>query len=268
MLKREVIATGSTIEEAQEAAARELGASPDANIEYEILSLPQKKTLGLFGGTPAKVRAYVSLSPASAAKRYLEKILEKMEMNAEVTVDEREDGAQLRMNGEDALGALIGRRGETLDSLQYLCSLAANQNSETYYRITLNAGTYREKRERTLEALARRIAASAQRTGRSTTLEPMSSYERRIIHTAVQEIDGVISWSVGEGESRRVVIGVSKDAAPARYERDRGGRPRSRDGGHARPRSSDRGFSRPNPNPDRDPVKDVSDAPLYGRIDK
>lgn len=265
MLK-EVIATGTTIEKAQEEAARLLNADASADIEYEILALPQKKTLGLFGGSPAKVRAFIRISPADVAKEYLEKILRCMDIDAELTVEEQEDGAQIRLSGEDAIGALIGHRGETLDSLQYLCSLAANQNSESYYRITLNAGTYREKRERTLQSLAKRIAHSALKTGRSTTLEPMSSYERRIIHTAVQQIDGVMSWSVGEGEGRRVVIGISKDAKPAKAEHS-SGRPQSRRrpprGGRSTPRSAP-----VSTDPNREPVKDATSAPLYGRLDK
>lgn len=116
-----------------------------------------------------------------------------------------ENSAKFTLKGEN-LGVIIGRRGETLDALQHLTSLAASDKDSKYYRIMLDTENYREKREKTLQSLAKRTAASAIKSGRQRSLEPMNPYERRIIHTAVQEVEGVSSHSVGEGNRRHVVI--------------------------------------------------------------
>ena len=110
-------------------------------------------------------------------------------MKLSIESTDKEDGILIDLKG-DELGIIIGHRGETLDAIQYLVSLVANKGEEKYQRITIDTGEYRKKRERTLTSLARRIAQNAVKTRRSTTLEPMNPYERRIIHTAVQEIDG------------------------------------------------------------------------------
>ena len=107
----------------------------------------------------------------------------------------------------DNVGFIIGHRGETLDALQYLAGLVANHVDEEYYRISINIGNYREKREKTLEILGRKLAFKAVKTGAKTSLEPMNPYERRIIHTAVQKVRGAASWSEGENMQRHVVIG-------------------------------------------------------------
>ena len=115
------------------------------------------------------------------------------------------NGVRFTLSGPD-LGVVIGRRGETLDALQYLSGLVANRMEGDYLRITIDSGNYREKRERTLEALARKLALQAVRTGKSQTLEPMNPYERRIIHAAVSQVRGATSSSIGEEPNRRVVI--------------------------------------------------------------
>ena len=141
----------------------------------------------------------------------------------------KENAVLISLEGE-SVGVIIGHRGETLDSIQYLTSLAAS-NGGGYFKVTINIGNYREKREEALVNLAKRDSEQVIRTGRSRSLEPMNPYERRIIHTAVQEIDGVVSTSFGEGAARRVVIGVEGgEMRPPR----RGGRD-SRDGGRRRP---------------------------------
>ena len=137
--------------------------------------------------------------------------------------------------------------------MQYLCSLAAN-SGDGFFRVSLDTGNYRQKREQTLKSLARRMSSQVLRTGRSRTLEPMNPYERRIIHTEVQAIDGVESASVGEGMGRRVVI--SPVGAPPRRDDRRG---RGRNGGR-KPAAA------PTATPDREHKKDMS-LPLYGKID-
>ena len=126
----------------------------------------------------------------------------------DITADEVREMAPsaLILSGED-IGFIIGHRGETLDALQYLASLVANHVDGSYFRVTLDVGNYREKRKETLEALGKKMAARAVKTGRNSSLEPMNPYERRIIHTAVQTVEGAKSWSEGVDQGRHVVIG-------------------------------------------------------------
>lgn len=194
-----------------------------------------------------------------------------------------EDNVCLQLTGT-GLGVIIGRRGETLDSIQYLSSLVANRGEGDYIRINIDSGNYREKRERTLEALARKLANTAVRTGKSTTLEPMNPYERRIIHGAVSQVKGATSSSIGVDPNRRVVISAI-DAPPPRRQgegggRGRGGRDRDRDrdrdrGGDRRreggrgPRRDDRRDDRRGPRPPRPesgaPRQKLDDGPAPER---
>lgn len=123
-----------------------------------------------------------------------------------INMTENENSAMLELSGE-GLGAAIGRRGENLSAMQYLVSLAANNNRDDYYRISINIGNYREKREQALDRLANKVAARALKINRNLALEPMNPYERRVVHTIVHDIEGVTSWSVGDDTKRHVVIG-------------------------------------------------------------
>ena len=152
----------------------------------------------------------------------------------QIDVTETENCANITLSG-DGLGVLIGRRGETLDALQYLAGLVANRLEGDYYRIVVDSGNYREKREKTLENLAKKLSSQVIRTGRSVTLEPMNPYERRVIHATIQGIDGVTSSSIGEEPSRRVVIS-STNPVKKNYHRDR-----SAESGERGERSRDRG---------------------------
>ena len=206
-------------------------------------------------------------TPAGKGVKYLQTLLNKLGCeNATITVAEIEGGSQITLTGE-GLGVVIGHRGETLDALQYLVSLAANAGVSGYYRVVLNTGDFREKREQTLVALAKRMADQAIRSGKCRTLEPMNPYERRIIHTTVQAIDGVSSTSFGEGNGRRVVIAPEgKEARPRNDYRGRGGR--GRGGRNDRRGGQRREAYKPQIDPERAPVKDAGALPLYGRIDK
>ncbi len=202
---KEAFGTGDTIERALAAACSELGVEPD-QVEYEVIQAPEKKKFGLFGGADAKIRAYIDITPSQRAAEYLKKILTLMGLNdIELDVKEVDNTAEIELKGED-VGYVIGRRGETLDALQYLSGLVANHGEEDYYRVTINTGNYREKREVTLENLGRKLAYKVVKTGKSVNLEPMNPYERRIIHTAVQKVNGAISFSEGEILNRHVVI--------------------------------------------------------------
>lgn len=191
-------------------------------------------------------------SKTGKAITYLKNILDNLGCeNVDIKAAVKDNGALIILEGE-GLGVIIGHRGETLDALQHLVSLAAN-NGGGYFKVTLNIGNYREKREQTLVSLAKRMASQVLRNKRSRTLEPMSPYERRIIHTTVQEIEGVVSSSIGEGSRRRVVISLEGGVAP-REDRNyrRGGRDR---------KPSNTVASTPTREPKRD-----SDIPLYGKI--
>ena len=202
---KEAFGKGYTIEEALELACKEIGVEPE-KAEYEIIREPKEKKFGIFGGSPAEVRAFINVTPSMAASEYVEKILKCMGLDdIELDVKEEENTAEINLTGDD-VGFVIGRRGETLDALQYLAGLVANHVDNQYYRITINTGNYREKREETLERLGKKLAIKAIKTGKNVSLEPMNPYERRIIHTAVQQVNGAISYSEGEDLDRHVII--------------------------------------------------------------
>lgn len=170
------------------------------------------------------------------AVEFLNKIFEAMKMEVTITSQFNETEQELSMNleGED-MGILIGKRGQTLDSLQYLVSLIANKGSEGYLRVKLDTENYRERRKETLETLAKNIAYKVKRTKRPVALEPMNPYERRIIHAALQNDKYVTTRSEGEDPFRHVVIALKKEAPGGerrgRYDRNRNGRYEQRSGG-------------------------------------
>lgn len=310
---REAIATGASIEEAKDKAVEMLGNIGNHEVEFEVIDLPQKKILGIFGGNPAKVRAYVEALDNKPAKKQVEKkpadkkpaekkaqpakkaekpakkeeakpekksekpvtygvknaestvnfvkdILSKMDIG-EFTISSTdiENGIKIDIDGE-GMGAVIGRRGETLDAIQYLASLHCNHGEEgDFRRVVLDTSGYRDKREKTLQALAAKTARHVLRSGRNQSLEPMNPYERRIIHTAVQDIDGVTSWSVSDGKNRRVIIGFEKGSEPAPRPR-KGGR-----GGNGH-RSSYGSKPKANTTPAAEPKNETGEGPMYGRI--
>ena len=193
-------------------------------------------------------------SKAGKAISYLNSVLGFLGCSdIKIKVAEKENAALIELDGE-GLGTVIGHRGETLDAIQYLTGLAAN-NGGGYYKVALNIGNYREKREESLVSLAKRVSAQVLKTGRNRSLEPMNPYERRIIHTTVQGIEGVTSNSFGEGNSRRVVISVEgSDPRPPRRESSRRSSRPHRTGSKQTPEA-----------PSREPKRD-SDTPLYGKI--
>lgn len=225
-MKQEIIKIAKTTEEAVKAAAEELGVS-EADLEVEVLEEAKKGFFGM-GAVPAKVKVTYIFKPLEAARSFVETLIKDMELDATVTIHEDGAGeALINISGSDA-GTLIGHHGDTLDSLQYLVNLAANKkesDERKYTRISIDIENYREKREETLKKLARHMAEKAKRTGRNVVLEPMNAYERRIIHSEVQGIEGASTNSVGVEGNRRVIIfpeGV-EGKAPAKGER-KGGR--------------------------------------------
>lgn len=267
MLK-EAIGTGATIEEAMENAKLELNAPEDADVQIEVLERPQKKTLGLFGGSPAKVRAcyeQAEKAPVSNVVEYLFSIISGMGLdNINITSHETEEEIIYDIGcDEKDHGLLIGRRGETLDAIQYIVRLFSTKASDTHKRISLNVGNYREKRASNLTALANRSAQQVLRNGRSVRLEPMNPYERRIVHTAIQPLEGVESHSVGFDDSRRVVIELKSGAKPSgsRY----GGN--NQRYGNKKPNNNNYRKDNNSKSNSNGPKNDVSTASRYGRID-
>ena len=207
-MKKELIVTAKTVDEAKEKAAAELGIAVE-NIEFTVLDEGKRGFLGI-GATEAKVSAHYTLGGADIALAFIEQVVSDMELNLTVAKKAgNNDDILITVDGEGA-GLLIGHHGETLDSLQYLANLAANKKvkgeKHDYVKITLDIEGYRAKREETLRALARRMAAKVVKYKKSVMLEPMNPYERRIIHSEVQHVAGVSTNSIGSENNRRVVM--------------------------------------------------------------
>ena len=208
-MKKEVIISAKTVEEAVALAVKELGAPSAEKIEYTVLEEAKKGFLGI-GATDAKISASYTCGGEARAIAFVEKLLRDMNIEAEMTVSEGENGeTKIAINGEGA-SVLIGHHGDTLDSLQYLANLAANKRvdgkKEEYVKVSVDVEGYRAKREETLRALARRMAAKVQKYKKSVMLEPMNPYERRIIHSEIQNIKGVSTNSIGSENNRKIVI--------------------------------------------------------------
>ena len=268
-------ATGKTVEEARAAACAALGVNEDdLNVSYEILEMPQSTGLIFKKKTPAKVRVTVEEEdPAPAAPEkpavtvtaapvdetpvpidieanpkvkaavdYLKEIVALMGVeNVTFSAIQKGEATIIRLDG-DKMGALIGRRGETMESLSYLASLVANRMEGDYIKLGLDVAGYRGKRENDLTALAQKIGQKVRRSGRCFSMEPMNPYERRIIHSAISQMEGLRSESKGEGKDRHVVIYSTEPGAQNEtYERrTRSGRDNRRSDNRGR-RGGDRG---------------------------
>ena len=299
---------GKTVEEARMKAAEAFGVS-ESEISFTVLEEPKKGFLGIMKGEARVEAVYDSAEPAAyepapaaaakeivtetvsetpaeavsevpktekkfdgskaeAAVEYILNIFDKMGVKAEYTYEETEDGVIINLNSDDT-SFIIGRRGENLDAIQYLASMFCNRIDDEYYRVVLDSNGYREKRKKTLEDLAKKIAKNVLRSGRSTVLEPMNPYERRIIHSMISEIEGVSSRSVGEEPYRKIIISslVKKER---RHGDKRGGKGGGRRGGgrnrNFEPKSLDlktsfeKDYKKPKP-------EDDLKAGLYGKIE-
>lgn len=324
-MRKEAIASGETVAQAKEEAYKKLGVSSE-DIQFEILEMPRKKTLGIFGGCQAKVKAYVEiedkkerktptqraasqkktaapLSPKTTEQpskknerkspnispevqetttKFLENILNRMgAKNVKISAHAIDKGIGYEIDTDNA-GLVIGRKGETLGAIQYLVSLVANNNNtQSYCRVNLNVGDYREKREETLIALANKMAAKAQKSRRRLYFEPMNPYDRRIIHTAIQKVDGVSSWSEGEGMNRHVIVALdSVKGGRKNHDTHTGHRNRNNEASPAKNNSTDTaaayeklvpGKKKPSvidePFPDVVIKNEAPVSPLYGKIE-
>ena len=202
--------TGKTVDDAITEALINLETTSD-KIEYEVIEKGSSGLLGMFN-KPAKIRARKKASMIDNVRKFIEDVLSSMGISAELDIkfDEIEKSLEINMEGPE-MGLLIGKRGQTLDSLQYLVSLVANKESEDYIRVKLDTENYRERRKKTLENLAKNIAFKVKRTKRYVALEPMNPYERRIIHSYLQNDKYVTTRSEGEEPYRKVIISLKKN---------------------------------------------------------
>ena len=207
-MKKEIIVTAKNVDEAIAKAVAELGAPNAEAITYTVLEEGKRGFLGI-GAVPAKIQASYALTGAELALDFIRNLISGMGLDATVEMTEDGENKLIRVMGESA-GVLIGHHGDTLDSLQYRANLAANKKvageKREFCRITVDVENYRGKREETLRALARNKAEKVLRYRKSQTLEPMNPYERRIIHSEVQNIAGVSTNSIGSENNRRVVL--------------------------------------------------------------
>ena len=210
--------TGKNVEDALTRASVELGVTSD-RVEYEVIEKGSAGFIGI-GSKPAKINArvkeeeviVVSEAPAdieAVIVEFLSKVFAAMNLTVKINVNITEESVDVDLVGDD-MGVLIGKRGQTLDSLQYLVSLVVNKKSDKYLRVKLDTENYRERRKETLENLAKNIAFKVKRTKRPVSLEPMNPYERRVIHSALQNDRYVTTKSEGEEPFRHVVVLLKK----------------------------------------------------------
>lgn len=200
--------SGKTVDDAVENALKECNLTID-EVEIEVLEEPTKGLFGFIGSKPARVRVKPKETAARQARILLEKVMQSMKLEVDFDVIEKDEKVLININGPD-LGILIGRRGETLDALQYLVNLSANKLSEKRKRILIDIEGYRKRREDTLKKLAFKLADKARQRGRNVILEPMNSMERRIIHTALQGREDIYTFSEGEEPYRKIIIAPKK----------------------------------------------------------
>jgi spoIIIJ-associated protein len=203
---KEIEASGKTVEEAVENALLSLGAKRD-EVEVSVLEEGNKGFLGILGSRQARVKVVVPDSPEKIINSFLTKVIENMGLEAGIEIRPREGYYFVSLFGKE-MGVLIGRRGETLDALQYICNLAVNRKLKNKVRIVIDIEGYRKRREQTLVNLARRLAARVKETGKKVVLEPMNSQERRIIHTALQHESDIYTVSEGKEPYRKVIINL------------------------------------------------------------
>ena len=197
--------SAKNVEDAITEACQQLGATSD-QIEYEVIESGSSGFLGI-GGKNAVIKVRRKFSIEDNVREFLNAVFSAMQMEVEllIKVDEEDKSIDIELKG-DNMGILIGKRGQTLDSLQYLTSLAVNKNLEDYYKVKVDTEDYRKRRRETLENLAKNIAYKVKRTRRSVNLEPMNPFERRIIHSTLQNDKYVTTHSEGEEPYRHVVV--------------------------------------------------------------
>lgn len=201
---RQVTATGQTVDEAVQSALEQLNTSRD-QVKIDIIEEGKKGIFGVFGSKRAVVKVMIAQDHIQEAENFLKNVAEQMGAPVDVKVDRNGREISFKLSG-DKIAILIGKRGQTLNSLQYLTHLVVNRNTNQYYTVIVDAEGYRDRRRDTLIQLAERLADKAIRTRKNVALEPMPSYERKIIHTALQNNSKISTYSDGVEPHRHVVI--------------------------------------------------------------
>lgn len=201
---KQITATGQTVEEAVESALAQLKTSKDRT-DIDIIDEGKKGIFGIFGSRPAVVKVTIKIDPFEEAVQYLKKVSEQLGAPAEVEVKKEGKQVHFILTGEK-IALLIGKRGQTLNSLQYLTQLVMNRHSDQFFTVLLDAEDYRRRRNDTLVQLAERLAQKAVKTRREVALEPMPSYERKVIHTALMGNKKIKTYSDGSDPHRHIVI--------------------------------------------------------------
>ena len=198
--------SGKTVDEALTNALLKLETTSD-KVEYEVIDKGSNGILSIFNYKPAKIKVRKKYTIEDSINEFLDNMFNAMNMavKVDIVLDSVESTLDIELSGED-MGLLIGKRGQTLDSIQYLVSLVANKEKEKYIRVKVDTENYRQRRKETLESLAKNISYKVKRSKRSVSLEPMNPYERRIIHSALQNDKFVSTKSEGEDPFRHVVI--------------------------------------------------------------
>lgn len=202
--------TGKTVDDALTEGLVKLGTTSDM-VEYHVLEKGSSGFLGI-GSKPAVIEIRKKFTVEDVVDRFLKDVFQAMDMQVEVIIDKSEDSKviSVELKGDD-MGVLIGKRGQTLDSLQYLANLAANKQSEEYVKVKLDTEDYRKRRRETLENLAKNIAYKVKRSKRPVALEPMNPFERRVIHSALQNDRYVSTHSEGDEPFRHVVVTLKRN---------------------------------------------------------
>lgn len=198
---------GKTVDDAVNAALAELNAKNE-DVEIEVLEEGSKGFLGM-GSKDAKVRVSLKSTPQNKALEFLSQLFDVWGLNVKINTELDGDVLKVELDGDD-MGVVIGKRGETLDALQHLTSLNVNTGDGDFIKVSLDTEGYREKRIKTLENLAAKLASKVAKTRHNVTLEPMNSYERRIIHASLQDNEFVTTYSVGQSPNRKVVIAYNR----------------------------------------------------------
>lgn len=204
----ELTATGQNVEEAVESALAQLNTTRD-RIEIEILDEGKKGLFGLFGSRKAIVKVSVKPNPVEEAQLFLQKVCENMGLDVKIEVVVEGKQVTYKLSGE-GIALIIGKRGHTLNSLQYLTQLVANRHSKQYLTVMLDAEDYRSRRNETLIQLAEKMAQKVLKTRKEVALEPMPSYERKVIHTALMKFSNIETHSSGTDPYRHLVITFKK----------------------------------------------------------
>jgi spoIIIJ-associated protein len=201
---REITASGSTVEEAVKSALEQLKTTED-QVSVDVIDEGKKGFLGLIGSKRAIVKVKMKQDPIKETEKFLLEVTKGMNVEAEIHTTVEDRHITFDLVGEE-IAILIGKRGQTLNALQYLAHLAINKQKEIYYTVTVDAEGYRGRRKKTLESLALKMADKAQRLNRKVALEPMPAYERKIIHSALQDKKDISTYSDGQEPHRYIVI--------------------------------------------------------------